>query len=103
MINIINTVKTIKTLNVTANNIMFDKQLLQQMKPKIFPLINKRNKLNELIHEIINELYALIELAKKFLVELSDQPEFLHYIEQTVNLLDLIDITNETIVELTKC
>ena len=82
---------------------MFHKQLLQQMKPKIFPLINKRNKLTELIHEIINELHALVELAKEFLVELNDQPELLHYIELTVNLLDLIDITNETIVELTKC
>ena len=103
MINTINTLKTIKTLKITAKNIMFHKQLHQQIKPKIFPLNNKKNKITQLIHEIIHELHALIDLAKKSVIELTDQPELLHYIELTVNLLELIDITDETIIELSKC
>ena len=102
MINKFNILKTIKDLKITTKTIMLDKQLVQQIKPKIFPPVNKTNKVTKLVNELINELLTLNDLIKENVIQLNDQAEILHSIELTANLLDLTDITNETIIELTK-
>ena len=102
MINKFNILKTIKDLKITNKTITLDKQLVQQIKPKIFPPVNKTNKVTKLVNELINEQLTLIDLVKKNVIQLNDQAEILHSIELTANLLELIDITNETIIQLTK-